>query len=225
MGAIINSVAILLGGGVGLLLKGRISDRFSSSLMRVLGLCVIVIGVSSALGGDAILLVISLALGAVVGEAVDIDRALNRFGMWVQNKLKRDSSSSTFAQGFVTSTLLFCVGAMAIVGSIESGLQDDQGIIITKSIIDAAAAMLLASQLGFGVLFSAVAVLLYQGGIELFAGFFQQALTYELIAQISAVGGVMVFALGANLAFNVKIKVANLLPGFIFAVGYYHLFL
>lgn len=224
-GALINAVAILAGGGVGLLLKGRISDRFSQSLMKVLGLCICIIGISSALSGDIMLLVISLALGAFLGELLRIDGNLNTLGLWVQSKLKQDQESSTFAQGFVTTTLLFCVGAMAIVGSIDSGLRDDQSVIITKSIIDAVAAMMFASSLGVGVLFSAFAVLIYQGTIEFFAGFFQDVFTDVLIAQISATGGIMILGLGTNMALDGKIKVANLLPGFLFAGAYYYLFL
>ena len=226
-GALINAAAILLGGGIGLLLKGRISDKFSQSLMRVLGLCVCIIGISSAIGGDIMLLVVSLAAGTFCGELLRIENGINRLGLWVQAKLKQDGEGSTFAQGFVTASLLFCVGAMAIVGSIDSGLRDDQSIIITKSIIDAVAAMMFASSLGFGVLFSAFAVLLYQGSIELFAGFFQDVFTDTLITQLSATGGIMILGLGANMAFDMqtKIKIANLLPGLVFAVIYYYIFL
>ena len=228
-GAIINAVAILAGGGIGLLLKGRITDRYSQSLLRVLGLCVCIIGISGAIGGDIMLLVVSLALGTFCGEFLRIDDALNRLGLWVQGKLRQgdENNGNTFAQGFVTTSLLFCVGAMAIVGSIDSGLRNDQSIIITKSIIDAVAAMMFASSLGAGVLFSAVAVFLYQGSIELFAGFFQEVFTDTLITQISAVGGVMILGLGANMVFEMKtkIKIANLLPGLVFAVVYYYIFM
>jgi len=226
-GAIINAIAILIGGSLGLLLRGRISERYSQSLLRVLGLCVCVIGITSAIGGDIMLLVVALALGTFCGEFLGIEDGLNRLGLWVQGKLRQDGEGSTFAQGFVTASLLFCVGAMAIVGSIDSGLRDDQSIIITKSIIDAVAAMMFASSLGVGVLFSALAVFLYQGSIELFAGFFQDIFTDTLIIQISAAGGVMILGLGANMALDMqnKIKIANLLPGLIFAVAYYYIIL
>jgi len=226
-GALIKAAAILIGGGIGLLLKGRISDKFSQSLMRVLGLCVCIIGISSAIGGDIMLLVVFLAAGTFCGELLRIEDGVNRLGLWVQKKLRQDGEGSTFAQGFVTASLLFCVGAMAIVGSIDSGLRDDQSVIITKSIIDAVAAMMFASSLGFGVLFSAFAVLIYQGSIELFAGFFQDVFTDTLIAQLSATGGIMIMGLGANMAFDMqtKLKIANMLPGLVFAVVYYYIFL
>ena len=220
-GASINAAAILAGGGLGLLLKGRISDRISQTTMKALGLCVCIVGISAALGGDILLMVVALALGAASGELVNIDAALNRAGLWLEGKLGKKDSGSTFAQGFVAATLLFCVGAMAVVGSLNSGLLGDHSVIITKSIIDAVAAMALASTLGFGVLFSAFAVLLYQGSIEFFAGHLQPFLTDGLIAQISAVGGIMILGIGVNVALDAKIRVANLLPGFAFAVLYY----
>lgn len=226
-GALINAVAILTGGSAGLLLKGRWSQQFAQSIMKALGLCVCIIGISGALGGDVMLMVVALALGVLLGEIANIDGGLNRLGRWVQNHLAKgkQDGENTFAQGFVAATLLFCVGAMAVVGSIDSGLRGDQSIIISKSIIDAAAAMALASTFGAGVLFSAFAVLIYQGSIEFFAGHLQDVLTPELIGQISAVGGVMILGIGVNMALDAKIKVANLLPGFLVAVAYYILFL
>jgi len=225
IGAIINAAAILAGGGIGLLLKGRINERFSESIMRAIGLAVALIGISGGLGGDIMLLVTSLALGVLCGEVLDIDGRLNRFGLWMQSKFAKKQENSTFAQGFVTATLLFCVGAMAIVGSIDSGLRDDQGVIITKSIIDGVASVVLASTLGVGVLFSALVVFVYQGTLEFFAGVLQNVFTESLIIQITAIGGVMILGLGINMVVGPKVKVANLLPGFIFAVLYYFLFL
>ena len=224
-GTLINTAAVLLGGGLGLLLRGRIPDKFAQTVFRAIGLGVSVIGISSALRGDVMLLILSLALGAFTGELLRIDDGLNRLGSWAQQKLTAKDETSTFAEGFVSATLLFCVGAMAIVGSIESGLRGDQSIILTKSILDAVSAMILASSLGLGVLFSALVILLYQGSIEFFAGTLQHVLTLDLITQISAVGGVMIFGIGANMAFQAKIKVANFLPAFLFAAGYYYLFL
>jgi len=218
---------VLAGGSTGLMLKGRVSDRFSKNITRAIGLCVCVIGVSSALDGNFMLLVVSLALGALLGELLNIDKRLNIFGNWMQNKFNRKDSDSDFSQGFVTSTLLFCVGAMSIVGSIESGLGNDRSIIYTKSILDSISAMVFASTFGVGVLFSAIVILLYQGSIELFASYLQNSayITDELITQISAAGGVMVLAIGLNMAVKTNIKVANLLPGLAVSVGYYYLFL
>jgi len=171
------------------------------------------------------LLVVAMLLGALSGEWIDIDARLNTLGLFLQRKIAPADTKSPFAEGFVTATLLFCVGAMAVVGSIEGGLRNDYSIIITKSIIDAVAAMVFASYLGLGVLFSAFAVFIYQGTIEFFAGFLQNVLTYSLVDQVSAVGGLMILALGINMTTHAKIKVANLLPGIGFAVVYYFLVL
>jgi len=171
------------------------------------------------------LLVVSLALGVFVGELMCLDDGINKLGLWAQSKLSSSDKNSSFAEGFVMATLLYCVGAMAIVGSIESGIRGDHSIIFTKSIIDGVSAIIFASSLGVGVLFSAFSVLIYQGTIEFFAGYLQNAFTPALITQISAVGGVMIIAIGLNLAMSAKIKAANLLPGFIFAAIYYYIFL
>ena len=225
IGALINAAAIIVGSIIGLLLKGRIPGNFADNIIRVIGLCSCVIGVGIAINGDPMLLVVSLVLGVFFGELFRIDDSLNNLGLWMQKKLSRKEEKSTFAEGFVTATLLFCVGAMAVIGSIESGLGNDRSIIFTKSILDGITSMVLASTLGLGVLFAAVPVLIYQGGIESFAGALQSVLTEPLVAQISAVGGVMILGIGFNLVMNTKIKIANLLPGFLVAVGYYYLFM
>ena len=221
IGALINAAAIIVGSGAGLAVRGRLSDKYSEGVMRALGLCVIIIGLYNGLGGDMMLLVTSMAVGTLAGEMMRIDDHLNNFGNWAQAKLQKPGEDSTFAKGFVTGSLLFCVGALAIIGSIDSGLRNDQSIIITKSIIDGTAAIFLASALGAGVLFSAFVVLIYQGIIEIFAAGLQDVFTDGMIIQISAVGGVIILGLGANMAFDTKIKVANMLPSFIAAVLYY----
>jgi len=225
IGALINAAAVVVGSSIGLLLKGRIPGNFADNIIRVIGLCSCVIGVGIAINGDPILLVVSLVLGVFFGELFRIEDRLNHLGLWMQKKLSRQEEKSSFAEGFVTATLLFCVGAMAVVGSIESGLGNDRNIIFTKSILDGITSMVLASTLGLGVLFAAVPILIYQGCIESFAGALQNVLTESLVAQISAVGGVMILGIGFNLVMNTKIKIANLLPGFLVAVGYYYLFM
>ena len=224
-GTLVNTASILIGGGVGLLFRGKIPLKMSEGITRVLGLCVCVIGVSGALKGDPMLLVASLALGTLAGELLNIDGGLSRLGHWLQNKLSRGDENSTFAEGFVTATLLFCVGAMAIVGSIDSGLRNDYSIIFTKSILDGFSALVFASALGFGVLFASVVVFIYQGSIEVFAGTLQNILTTDMVTQISAVGNIIILGLGLNMTLGAKIKVANLLPGLLCAVAYYCLFL
>ena len=230
IGTLVNTVAVLIGGSVGLLLKGKIPEKFAENIIKAVGLCVCIIGIKSALGignteeskVDIMLVVISLALGAFIGELLRIENYLNRLGQWMQKKMSRKDETSTFAEGFVVATLLFCVGAMAVIGSIESGLGGDRTTIYTKSLLDGVSSMVLASSLGLGVLFSAVAIFLYQGSIEVFAGSLQNILTPDLITQVSAVGGVMILGIGLNMTLSVKIRVANLLPGLLVAVGYYY---
>ncbi|MCL2569156.1 MAG: DUF554 domain-containing protein [Oscillospiraceae bacterium] len=224
-GALINAIAILLGGGLGVLLMGRISEKFAKSALKAIGLCICIIGIKGALEGDIMLVVVSMAIGTFLGEWIGIEDGLNRVGEWAQNKLSKDGQKSSFSEGFVTASLLFCIGAMAVIGSIDSGLRDDQTIIFTKSVLDGVISLLLASTLGFGVLFSAISVFLYQGSIEIFAGFLQNVFTDSLITQISAMGGVMIFGIGVNLVVDAKIKIGNLLPALLVAVGYYFLIL
>ena len=224
-GALINAATVVFGSVIGLLLKGRIPKHFADNIIRVIGLCSCIIGISGALKGDFMLLVVSLALGTFIGELLHIEDGLNNLGHWLQKKMSRKEEHSSFSEGFVAATLLFCVGAMAIVGSIESGLGNDRSVIFTKSIMDGITSMMLASTLGLGVLFSAISILLYQGSIESFAGVLQGALSETLVTQISAVGGVMILGIGFNLVMFAKLRIANLLPGFLVAVGYYYLFL
>lgn len=222
IGTLVNAVSVLLGGGIGLLCKGKLSSKITDNLTKAIGLCVCVIGISGAIQGDVMLLVVSLALGTLVGEILDIDAALNRLGTWVQNRLTKDKKSN-IAQGFVAATLLFCIGAMSIVGSIESGLKNEHSILFTKSVIDGVSAMVLASTLGVGVLFSSATVLVYQGSITLFSGYLQNVLVNDLIVQISATGSVMILGIGLNMVLNANIKVANLLPGLLVAIAYYYI--
>ena len=227
LGALVNAAAILVGGVVGLLLKGRISKNAMANVMKAIGLCVAIIGISGALNGDIMLLVSSLALGTFAGELINLHNLLERLGENLKNKFAKQNNPNTpntFAEGFVVATLLFCVGAMAIVGSLEAGINNDYNIIFTKSIIDGASAMIFASLFGYGVLFSAVAVLLYQGFLEFFASHMQHIMTDSLITQISAVGGIMILAIGVNMVMDTKIRVANFLPSVIVAIGYYLLF-
>jgi len=221
---LINVAAVIIGGVIGLIFKGKIPQKFADSVTGALGLCVIIIGVNGSLSGDVMLLVCSIALGAFTGELLNIDGKLNRLGEKLQKKFSK-SEDSSFSEGFVAATLLFCVGAMSVVGSINSGLSGDMELIETKSVLDGVSAAVFASTLGVGVLFSAIAVFLYQGFIEFFAGQLESVLTDSLITQISAAGSIMILVIGLNMVVGTKIKAANLLPGLVFATAYYYIFL
>lgn len=203
LGTIVNTVLVLVGSIIGLVIKGGIKERFRLIVMEALGLCVLFVGASSALSGmfsegsHPVLFIVSLALGAFIGEWLGIENALNGLGDFLQDKL--GGTESNIAQGFVTASLTFCVGSMAILGSFESGIQGVHTTLFTKSMLDFVAAIIFASSLGVGVTFSAVSVFVYQGLLTMFASFLQPFLTADMIREISIVGGIMIFGLGINM--------------------------
>lgn len=215
-GAIFNVITILVGGGLGLLFQKGLPQRFQDILIKGMALCVLYIGISGTLEGEnPLITVISIALGAIVGELLDLDGKMNRAGDWVQSKFK--GSQSPISQGFVTATLLFGVGAMAIVGSLQGGLTGNHSVIYTKSIIDGVMAIILTSQLGFGVMLSAIPIFVYQGGIALLAGVLEPVLTDAAVAEMTCSGSVLIMALGLNMLGITKLKVVNYIPAILFA--------
>ena len=218
LGTIVNALAIIGGCLIGLIVKGRLTEKISSTIMNGLALCVLYIGISGALkGNDTLQMIISIALGALIGEIIDIDKRLNNLGDMIEQKInsKRKGTSNekiSISEGFVTSSLLFCVGAMAVVGSLESGLQGNHTTLFAKSVLDGVSSIIFTSSLGIGVLLSSVAVLVYQGSITLLAGGLSTVLTDTIISNMSAVGSLLIVGLGFNMLGVSKIKVANLLP-------------
>ncbi len=216
LGTIINSLAIIAGSIIGLLVKGGIPERVSDTIMKGLGLCVIYIGITGALKGEnTIIIIICMAIGALIGELVDIDKRLNSLGEFIECKINAKKSLNgnvSIAQGFVSSSLLFCVGAMAIVGSLESGLQGNYNTLFTKSILDGVSSIIFTAILGIGVVFSAIAVFLYQGAITICASLLSGVLSETVIISMTAVGSLLILGLGFNMLGVAKIKVANLLP-------------
>ncbi|MCI1579426.1 MAG: DUF554 domain-containing protein [Clostridium beijerinckii] len=219
LGTIVNSLAIIGGCLIGVIVKGRLTEKISSTIMNGLALCVLYIGISGALKGkDTLQIIICIALGALIGEIIDIDRRLNDLGNMIERKIngKRKNNSNdkiSISEGFVTSSLLFCVGAMAVVGSLESGLQGNNSTLFAKSILDGVSSIIFASSLGIGVMLSSIAIFIYQGSITLLAGGLSTILTDNVISNMSAVGSLLIVGLGFNMLGISKIKVANLLPG------------
>ncbi|MGN0742666.1 MAG: DUF554 domain-containing protein, partial [Candidatus Fimadaptatus sp.] len=210
-GVLTNVAAILVGGGVGLLLGQKVNVRFQKTMTQGLALCILLIGLSGALDGtDTIGAIVCMVLGAIIGEALDIERRLDGLGEWVQRRMK--GHGSNVSQGFVTASLLFCVGAMAVVGSLDAGLSGKYDTLFAKSILDGVSALLFATTLGVGVLFSAVPILIYQGAIALLAGLMQPLLSDAVVALMSGTGGLLIAGLGLNMLGIEKIKVGNLLP-------------
>ena len=226
LGTIVNVITVIVGGTLGLILKKFLAKRITDTIMQGVGLAVIIIGVSgalSALGDHILLMIISLAVGALIGELLRIEDRLESFGKFMESKFVKQSdvSTSTFAQGFVTAALVFCVGSMAIVGSIEDGINGNSTILFAKSALDGISAMIFASTLGIGVLFSAAAVGIYQGSITMLAIFIAPYLNDTVVTQMSLIGSVLIMAIGFNMLGMAKIKVGNLLPAIFVPVVYY----
>ena len=216
---VVNALAIAVGALVGNKLRGGISERFRSILMQAMALAVMLIGIAGAVKTtDSLIVVISLAIGALVGEGVNIEKRLEQVGDALKRRVK--GAEASFTQGFVSASLIFCVGAMAIVGSLDAGLRGEYSTILTKSLIDGITAAMLASTLGLGVIFSAAAVFVYQGAITLLAGLLQPLLTDAIITEMSAVGGLLIFAIGLNMQGITKIRVGNLLPAILVPLAY-----
>ena len=212
--AIVNAAAVIIGSCIGLLLKKGIPERLSDIMMKGLGLCTLYIGISGALEGEnTIVLIISMVVGALIGEGIDLDDKLNRLGRFLENRFKtKDGNKVSIAEGFVTASLLFCVGAMTIVGSLQSGLTGDHEMIFAKSMLDFVAAIIFASSLGIGVIFSAVFVLVYQGAIVLLAQWLSPLLTDYTIGEMTCAGSVIIIALALNMLGITKMKVMNFVP-------------
>jgi len=213
LGAMVNCMAVVLGASLGLFFKRGLPEKISSTIMSGLGLCVLYIGISGALSGENVLIAImSLALGAFIGEWLDLDEKLKRFG----HQLKADSS--TFAEGFITSSLLFCVGAMAIVGSLQSGLSANHETLYAKSLIDGIAALVLAASFGAGVMLSGVLVLIYEGGLTLLAQAIEPYMTTAVINEVTCVGSLLIVGIALNMLKITNLKIMNYVPAIFIAV-------
>lgn len=215
LGTLVNGLLIIIGTLLGKLFH-RISEEMKYSVMHVIGLAVMVLGLQMGFKSENFLIVIlSLVFGTVIGEYFKLENKLNTVGLWLENKLGSKSQGS-ISEGFVTATLIFVIGAMAIIGALDSGIRGDHDVLYTKAIIDGFTSLILTTTLGIGVIFSAIPVVLYQGTIAMFAtqinSFIPQALMDSFILEMTATGGVMIFAIGLNLAGITKIRVANLLP-------------
>ena len=213
--AIVNGLAIIAGSILGVFGKRLLSEKMSETVFNGLSLCVIGVGISGMIEvQNTLIVIISIVLGALIGEAIDIDLRFQKLSVWVEDQFRKKSGQKdvSVAEGFLTASLIFCTGAMAIVGSLEAGLTHDYSIIFAKSMIDGIMAAIYASTMGIGVLFSSFAVFVYQGLITLFSGVLKPLLNDVIIHEMSATGGLLIFALGLNMLKITKIKVANYIP-------------
>lgn len=230
MGTIINAAAIVLGGAAGLLFGRFFSEQKQDTLSKACGISVLFIGIGGALegmltvdgpavaSGKGMLITICLAAGALIGELLGIEELFERFGRWL--KVKTGSAKDKrFVEGFVTASLTVCIGAMAIVGAVQDGLEGDYSILATKAILDFIIILVMTCSLGKGCLFSAIPVLILQGGVTALAQLIKPLMTEAALANLSMIGSVLIFCVGVNLVWGKKVRVANLLPAVVLAAG------
>jgi len=222
LGTIVNVISIIIGTIVGMFLT-KIPEKYKETIMQGVALTVILIGLQMAFETNSIIiLLLSILFGAIIGELLRLELALDRFGQWIASKFTNQKEDINVAQAFVTASLIFVVGAMAILGSLDSGLRGDHEILYTKSILDGFSSFVLTTTLGIGVILSAIPVALFQGTITLLASKIESiipaALFDTILAEITAVGGLLILAIGLNLLKLTKIRVTNLLPSLIVVV-------
>ncbi len=230
-GTIVNVATVIAGGFIGMLLKKGIKNEIMDNVMKAEGVAVLIIGMSGvftnmlSVGEDGkivesggLILLISLALGALIGELIRLDDRINGLGSWVEKRVKTDG----FAKGFVSAFIIFCVGSMSIIGAVNDGLSGDSSILIVKSTLDFITAMVLASAMGIGVVFACVPLFMYQGLISLFASFIKPVIEAypDMMIQFSMVGYAIIMCIGINFIVGPKIKTANLLPAMLVPVLY-----
>lgn len=213
LAAFVNTAAVFAGAVLGLIFKRAIPKKTGDTIMYGLALCTFLIGVSGALKGEHIIIeILSMVIGTLIGDLADIDDKINKAGSFLQQKFKPKDDRVSIAQGFVSSTLLFCTGAMAIVGSLQAGISGDYTTIFTKSTIDFVAVIVLASTLGFGTLFAGISVLVYQGGITLFASYIAPYLDNTITTEMDCVGSLIMIGLSFNMLNITKLKISNYIP-------------
>lgn len=211
----INAALILAGSAIGLLFRNRISQRFAAVVTHALGLCVMGIGITSLVGTENTLcVIICMVVGTLLGEALRIEERLDGAGVLLRDKLIRGEGSSRFTEGFVTASILYCVGSMAVMGAMEAGINHDYSILISKGVIDGVTSISFAAAMGIGVAFSVVPLVLYQGALTLIFAAAGQGMDPAVITEMSAVGGTIILGIGVNMLglAPVKLKVGNMLP-------------
>lgn len=231
MGTIINVAAILFGGILGKVFGKLIKERVQETLMMALGISVLFLGIGGALekmlavengqlvSGKSMMIIGSFVLGAIVGEWLDLDGKMERFGAWLKVKTKSEGDND-FIEAFVSTSLTVCIGAMAVVGSIEDGISGDYSLLVAKAVLDFTLVMIMTASLGKGCVFSAIPVGIFQGSITILARFIEPIMTEQALSNLSLTGSMLIFCVGLNLIWGKKIRVANLLPTIVFAVAW-----
>jgi uncharacterized protein len=227
IGTLINFAAVMVGGTLGLLIGGHLPDRMKTIVISAIGLITIAIGTAAAIKTEnALIPLLALVLGSLVGEGIDIDRQINRLGDWLKKRFERPGSQQNFTMGFVLASLQFCVGPLTILGSINDGLSGDYSLLAIKAVLDGFSAMIFASTFGLGTLFAGATLLMIQGSISLLAGLLKPLLVtaphagmgaQPRVIELAAVGGIILIGLGLNILEIKRIKIANMLPALILA--------
>ena len=214
IGVLVNTLTVIVGSTIGLLFRKLIPEQWTDFIMKGIALCTLYIGIDGALEGtNTLVTIISIAVGALIGAALDLDDKLNRFASGLENRFKKEGSGgSTIAEGFVTASLLFCIGAMTIVGSLQAGLTGDNTMLYTKATLDFISSLIFAASLGIGVLFAAAFVLVFQGAIVLVAQAVSPFLTDYVVSEMTCAGSILIIGLGLNILGVTNLKVMNFLP-------------
>jgi len=217
IGTLINVASVTLGASLGLLLRARLPKRLTTIVFQGIGLFTLFLGFDMASKtANPLIMILSIVIGSILGESLDIEKALERFSEFVKKKVK--SKESKFSEGFVTAFLLFCVGSLTILGAIEEGTGNKPNLLIAKSVLDGFSSIALAAALGVGVLFSVIPLFLYQGGLTIFASYLAPYMNDALINEMTAVGGLLLIGLGINILEIKQLKVINMLPSLLIAV-------
>ena len=223
IGTLVNCATIIIGSLIGIFLHKGLPEKLGDTIMLGVSLCVLYIGISGSLEGEnTIITILSIVIGGIIGYLLDLDGKLNKLGQWIESKFKKtENSKNSIAEAFVSSSVLFCVGAMAIVGSLQSGLSGNHEMLFTKSILDGISSIIFASSLGIGTIFSVFAVLLYQGSITLLAQWISPYLSDAVIADMTCAGSILIIGLALNLLKLTDIKIANYLPAIFLPIIFY----
>lgn len=213
IGVLTNTATVLIGSLLGLLLKKGIPEKVSDTVMKALGLCTVLIGIAGALDGkNTLVLILSMAIGTLIGSWIDIDTRFTRAVEKAEAKFRKPDGKTSIAQGFIAASLLFCVGAMTVVGSLQAGITGDNTMLFTKSILDLISSFVFAAAMGIGVVFAAGFVLIFQGSLVLLAQLVAPLLSDAVITEMTAAGSLVILALGLNLLGITKMKIMNFIP-------------
>ena len=224
LGTVINAGAVIVGSSVGLLVHSRLPKRITTIVFQGIGLFTLFLGITMAMKtGNFLVMIFSIVLGGIAGELLDVDGRMTKMSEYLKKKIRL--KSERFSEGLVTAFLIFCMGSMSILGPIEEGLGKPPNILLAKSVLDAFSSMALSASLGVGVIFSVIPLVIYQGGITLFAGYVQGFFTNVLINELTAVGGLLLIGLGINILEIKSLKILNMLPSLVIVVVLAYFFL